>query len=211
MCCFTLFNLQGTRRFPAGFYFTSSSFACQVLFSLSSQLFSAAQASHSTPSAFIRGPSPLGDSLFIISARRSLVKYFFQEFSGLSNPSTLFFVLFRGFSSSTPFEATRLLYHAFARLSSAFFSPSQSFQWKQLSALDLSLGAQLIYQIIPSLSTCFPIFFRLSTLCPPNRPFPPLICLFFHISVIIIRIHLQHSPCQGHLSVVLYVVEERKT
>ena len=50
---FTLFNLQGARRFAAGFYFTTFRGACQALFSTSFEVFRALGSFASYANSFI--------------------------------------------------------------------------------------------------------------------------------------------------------------
>ena len=69
---FTLFNLQGTRRFAVGFHFTTFRGACQALFQLLSKLLSALGSFASCANSFI------------LPDLQALVKNFFRGFLILS-------------------------------------------------------------------------------------------------------------------------------
>ena len=86
---FTLFNLQGTRySFSAvsALYFSTLSFACQVL---SSEVFR-----FLLGNTLIQARSPFQRNSFILPHSFESVKNFFQVFSGLSAPNYLISVLF---------------------------------------------------------------------------------------------------------------------
>ena len=108
---FTLFNLQGTRRFAAGFYFTTFRGACQALFSTSFEVFIGAwlvcvlreliyltRSSSSCQELFSRFSDslvtldlvPSDANSFILADSRAFVKHFFQTSEAFPSSSLRF-------------------------------------------------------------------------------------------------------------------------
>ena len=90
VCCFTLFNLQGTRRFPAGFYFTSSSFVCQVLFRFHRSFFQPLKLRTQRPQLSFEALRLSATAYLLYQLVAHLSSTFFRSFRGFQTPPLCF-------------------------------------------------------------------------------------------------------------------------
>ena len=149
---FTLFNLQGTHRSSVrqGLNCTTLGKLCQELFSESF----APSSTHSPASLVLSSkPSWFTRTHLSYHSRSLLSSAFFTSFISPFLPGSTQQLL------CSHLTRTHLVYHTLSALSRTFFRAAAFSQPRFPSNFRRRLSAQLIYQIIPSLSTPFLTFF----------------------------------------------------